>query len=157
MHGLTTDGGGAKLGRVGRGHLGNLVKRIPSQGVYPLLIRSSKQLRVRSITGMMMSQIPQSLLDEFNARKVVLFVGSGLSAIAGLPLWDDLITNLKASLIFDDEKGIFLSVLTHLSKLNICMTRSEGPKSYRGFALFLSTRNGLQPLPPSIEPLLRFL
>ncbi len=39
-------------------------------------------------------EIPQKLIDSVRARKCILFVGSGLSALAGYPSWSQLIDRL---------------------------------------------------------------
>lgn len=53
--------------------------------------------------------IPAALLDAVQERRCVLFVGSGLSSMAGYPTWDQLIENLVAqakTLPFARTKGI---------------------------------------------------
>lgn len=41
-------------------------------------------------------EIPQKLIDTVRARKCILFVGSGLSSLAGYPSWSQLIDRLVA-------------------------------------------------------------
>jgi NAD-dependent SIR2 family protein deacetylase len=59
----------------------------------------------------MQNQIPQSLLDEFKSHRVILFVGSGLSVNAGLPLWRDLLNRLKDSLRLNRTEEAFFTGL----------------------------------------------
>ena len=46
--------------------------------------------------------IPQSLLDEHAAGKVIFFVGAGLSCGAGLPNFRNLVSEVKKYFRFDD-------------------------------------------------------
>ena len=65
----------------------------------------------------MQNPLPQSdvpdldLLDAFKSQKVILFIGGGLSANAGLPLWHDLIHLIKRSRRFNSEEEAFFAGL----------------------------------------------
>ena len=43
--------------------------------------------------------IPDELVEEIIAGRCIPFVGAGLSKAAGLPLWDELIEDMKKELI----------------------------------------------------------
>lgn len=95
------------------------------------------------------SNIPQSLIDKIKKRKVVIFVGAGLSVNAGLPNWNDLLIKILKSISVRENKsdGYISSLEQNLFEPIEILKKIEIHKSYviEEFEKIMRSYNEVEP------------